>query len=522
MNTKKQNVIKTVAVAMILLAASLAQANFTQVENLVLEEIDTDEKTATLAFDLRWENSWRNATNHDAVWVFAKFRAPGSNHWQHAYLSTDAAGHTANDAVIEVGITPIGSVDHGVGVFVYSDNPAMGSAAKVEYRVSLLWDYGASGYAFGVGDALDVEVQAIEMVYVAEGTFKVGCGGTQLGSFTDGSWTSGATIPYEIAGEGAIPIGPEAGKLWGTDNSNNNRKVGDAGTSLPAAFPKGYAAFYCMKYGLTQGQFVAYLNRLTYDQQNVRTQIQPNAAAGTFLHNASRHRIHIKTPGVASTVPAVYSTDAPYVACNFMSWMDVATYTDWAGLRPMTELELEKACRGPQAPVANEFTWGTASVHASPRYEQDNPGAANESIGANYNTTGTHGNMVHSSSVDLSNNGPARVGIFATDTSDRVQSGASYWGIMELSGNLMEWVVSTGRGGTFAGSHGTGTLAANGDTLGVSDWPPSAGTGIGIWGGDFADDRSVGTVSNRSNRSNPWGTGSRVNRPGWRAVRTAP
>ena len=47
------------------------------------------------------------------------------------------------------------------------------------------------------------------------------------------------------------------------------------------------------------------------------------------------------------------------MACNWLSWADVAAYLDWSGLRPMTELEFEKACRGPNAPVAGEYAWGS-------------------------------------------------------------------------------------------------------------------------------------------------------------------
>ena len=56
--------------------------------------------------------------------------------------------------------------------------------------------------------------------------------------------------------------------------------------------------------------------------------------------------------------------------------MDGAAYADWSGLRPMTELEFEKACRGNQTPVANEFAWGTASITAATGISND--GAADE------------------------------------------------------------------------------------------------------------------------------------------------
>jgi hypothetical protein len=72
--------------------------------------------------------------------------------------------------------------------------------------------------------------------------------------------------------------------------------------------------------------------------------------------------------------------------------------------------------------------------------------------------------------------GPLRGGIFATSLSDRTASGAGYYGAMELSGNLKEWVVSVGNGGglAFSGGHGDGLLTSASGFEGnadVSGWP---------------------------------------------------
>ena len=37
--------------------------------------------------------------------------------------------------------------------------------------------------------------------------------------------------------------------------------------------------------------------------------------------------------------------DGLYIPLH-ISWSDMSAYLDWSGLRPMTELEYEKACRG--------------------------------------------------------------------------------------------------------------------------------------------------------------------------------
>jgi hypothetical protein len=69
-------------------------------------------------------------------------------------------------------------------------------------------------------------------------------------------------------------------------------------------------------------------------------------------------------------------------------------------------------------------------------------------------------------------NAPLRAGIFATDSSDRVNSGASYYGIMELSGSMTERIVTLGNayGRKFKGTHGNGYLNSLGNADNT-DWP---------------------------------------------------
>ncbi len=499
---------RTVKFFMALWAGALltAGANNIRVTNIALKQQDVGGKTVRVQCDVGWENSWRNELNHDAVWVFVKFRPEGSNEWEHAFLSTNSASHVAaaNSEII--------AVPDGTGVFIRRSGSYTGEVNYADTR--LLWDYASNGYAFAKGDSIEVMVHAIEMVFVAEGSFYVGSGGTENGSFTDGSWGSGARLPFAITNELVITITNAAGCLWGT-STNGINTIGPAGV-LPDAFPKGYAAFYCMKYEITQRQYVEFLNLLTYAQQASRTAISPASVAGTYLHNASRHAIKIADSGVNPGTPAVYETENPYVACNYLSWTDGAAYAQWLGLRPMTELEYEKACRGPASPVANEYAWGTASV-ASPKYTLADVGAAAESIATGYDDSGTHGNCNYWISGAYSS--PMRVGIFATSSSDRVRAGSSYWGIMELSGNLWEGFVSVGltSGREFEGTHGDGELSVGGNAT-QSDWPGT--NGIGWRGGSWGWFEEFTRTSNRNFAA--VASSSRSNDSGWRGVRGAP
>ncbi len=222
--------------------------------------------------------------------------------------------------------------------------------------MNVRWNYGENGLT-GF-DSLMVAVSAIEMVYIPEASFYLGSGGREFNSFTQGAWSVGNTIPYRVLSESEIEVANEAGKLWITNSTSNFR--------IPSLFPKGYNAIYCMKYEISQEQYVDFLNSLTYSQQFNRTHSNPNSVIGTGALSPTllnRSGIVIKNSGVISGKPAVYGLDynrngvynepddGGSIACNFLSWMDVAAYLDWCGLRPMTELEFEKIARGPLTPV---------------------------------------------------------------------------------------------------------------------------------------------------------------------------
>ncbi len=510
----------------VLLSYSVAFANNIQVTNASLTGQNTAEGYWLVQFDLDWENSWRTSSapnNWDAAWVFVKYRITtangGDDIWKHASLNNSGhSGGTGTASTIDAGLRTPGSAfdaatNPAVGVFIYRSADGTGTFSIT--GAQLRWNY---GNILADNPSIEVKVFAIEMVYVPEGAFAVGSGGTENGSFTNGSWTSGATIPLSISSESALTIGQSSGNLWETFS------IIGAGT-LPAAFPKGFAGFYSMKYGITQQQYVDFLNTLTYNQQNARVNGPPNAAAGTFTNNANRHKIKIHTSGVASTTPAIYETEHPFVANNFLSWMDGAAYSDWSGLRPMTELEFEKVSRGTIAPVANEYAWGTATI-ANTAYTLSNSGLSNEGIATNYSTTAGNARF----NQDLGSiDGPLRVGIFAGHDSNtgRITAGASRYGIMELSGNLWERPVTVGNadGRAFTGVHGDGTLSTNGHANETA-WPGlisgevTGAVGSGLRGGSWSSSAIFLRVSDRGGAATT--TTLRNGSYGFRGVRSLP
>ena len=495
-----------------LLFSQVGFGNNIQVGNLALVSENRLESFVYVQFDISWENSWHlssGAGNWDAAWIFVKYRV-GNGEWKHARLhNTEYVAGSGTPSEISVGLmndaAPYNMDSNPVtGAFLYRTEDSFGNFTNTGMR--LRWNYGADGIASGVN--VDVRVFAIEMVYVPQGAFNVG-GGGGTNAFTS---TTINTANATTAPSGTGSLGGQAGGY-------------PTGQSAPAnaSFPNGYNAFYCMKYEISQQQYVDFLNTLTYTQQAARTIVAPNSAEGTpalVAGNANRNGIDIQTPGTSSTVPAVYacnlngtntynqSDDGQYIACNYLSWDDLIAYLDWAALRPMTELEYEKSCRGGnQNPAASEFAWGNTSATAL-------SGLSNAST-MSETASSSSANIAYNNAYTL---GPVRTGIFATGSTARLTSGAGFYGNMELSGNLWERVVTLGNptGRTFSGVHGNGTLTSGG-AADVSGWPAAAGTG---WkGGSWLNTTTnSATTSDRAQAANADNTRSAD--AGGRGVRT--
>ena len=506
------------------MAVSLAHANNIAISNVSITGQNNAQKFKLIEFDISWDNAWlvnSGPNNWDAAWVFVKYRskADNTNTWHHATLhyvngTGSGDGHTepTNSNISSRNDTGSGGAH---GVFIHRTNLGHGPVSYTDVR--LRWNYGVDG--LGDGDNVELCVMGIEMVYVPQGSFVVGSGGGEAGAF----YTQPTiTEPYQISSEAAITVGTMAGNLYYASILSG----GDRGGPIPAGFPKGYNATYCMKYEITQSQYVAFLNRLTYSQQVTRTAVSPTLPAGTAAMftggplNAARNGIKIMTSGVASTTPAVYacdfnnngiydqSSDGQSIACNHLSWADVAAYLDWAALRPMTELEYEKAGRGNQAPVATEYAWGNTSITAA--ISITSPGSNNEIANPSANCTFQNGVQ-----------GPMRSGTFAQALTTRVESGASYYGIMELSGNVWERPVTVGDplGRAFSGNNGDGDLspAGNANTL---LWPAFNAVGAGVRGGSYSDSAIYVRLSDRFFAANPFSP--RVGNDGGRGLRLAP
>jgi len=408
---------------------------------------------STISFTIKWDNSWlvnSGPTNWDAIWVFVKRQHCDPNVqtvWLHETLSSTAANHTVTGSQLQV---DLGTSDK-LGVFIRRSAQGIGNITQSTVTLTLSSAVGTDNIA----------VYGIEMVYVPQGNFYIGDWNSGNFRFSDGNTYDPKLITQSIqdAGLGAA----------------NNYQISGYGCpgSLPASFPLGYNGFYCMKKEITTKLYCDFLNSLTYTQQ-IYLLDNPNtaptvASPGDKIMN--RYGYNIEVISQTALRPAVYGCDAN----DDNNWnqaddgleLPVCLYTkcheaflDWAALRPMTEFEYEKACRGPNTPVYDEYAWGTTDI------------STNYTIidrGTNYESSTT-------APLGLANVGPQalyRAGIEATSTSDRIHAGASYYGILNLTGSVYERCVGGFHRNDYSGFtniNGNGNISTTAVAT-VAGWP---------------------------------------------------
>jgi hypothetical protein len=288
-----------------------------------------------------------------------------------------------------------------------------------------------------------------------------------------------------------------------------------------------------MKYEMSQGQYVDFLNTLSRTQQGARvaTDISGTSITNIYVMSSTstvafRNTIQCLSTIPSSPTPVVFSTGSRNArAANYFSWMDLMAYADWAALRPMTELEFEKAARGPLTPVTGEFAWGTKNITSCTTISGTENGTeycSTSNANCNYNQATFSGGDVGS--------GPLRVGIFSTtSTTTREKAGAGYYGNMDLSGSGWEKVVTVGNavGRAFNGTHGNGVLSTNGNAN-VADWPGyssgevTSAAGSGFRGGSLWDNLMSGVLQTSDRSYAAYENEDRYMNHGGRLARTAP
>lgn len=467
-----------------------------------------------IQFTVQWDNSWRvtgGPGNYDAVWIFLKYQDCATNYlpWGHVPLSTTASDHTIDDATMQIDVP-----SDGKGIFIHRAGSGSGNTNLITVTLKI-----------GITDNnYNYQLNGLEMVYVPQGAFYIGDGtGANYAFASSTGGTAAKYIDATVQSTGLTTADYLSNTSWGST------------ASIPSTFPMGYNAYYVMKYEISQEAYAAFLNTLTYDQQITRFTNSPNSSAGTFaianLPNPQncRNGIRIITPGQVSNVPAVVgcdlnlngtpneTDDGQNIACNWLSWGDLIAFLDWAALRPMTEFEFEKACRGTASVVANEYPWGSTSILAANSGAISYPGANNEVSISSGSGLCAYGVGTYAS------RGPLRCGFAAGATTNRATAGASYYGIMDLGGNAWEQCLGgySFNYSAFTTANGDGDLTSTG-LANTANWPPlGGGQGGGVLrGGCWYEGAGYCPTSYRGVMT--WNTNqNRDARFGGRGVRTA-
>ncbi len=474
--------------------------------NLIIGTPTYNGTANTLTFTIKWDNCWRvnsGPTNYDAVWLFVKRQPCGANGiWSHALLNATPGTHTVTGSFNLV----VDPVTDGMGVFIHrstSANNQIGSLTTTSSVVLQLTNSYNPDLIGSSSSSDNFKVMGIEMVYVPQGNFNIGDGR----AFNSSNFSNGNTV-------GALEINSAKQAAGLGLYSNYTSKPSYACVlSLPSAFPLGYNGFYCMKYEINQQQIVDYLNTLNYELQAARLAVwgarYPNVNGTFFSYAVNNYRSEIKviTAGTSNTIPAIFGLANAwnaYLPAGYLNWQDLASYLDWCGLRPMTEFEFEKACRGTETPLANGYPWGTNIINTS------SGGFASQNTSSESANTAYEGICWYNW-----DGGPVRSGFAATTISNRTQSGATYYGIMEMAGNLYEQCIGGGTGydySTFTIANGNGILTVKG-LADVAGWPESGGLGSGtiLRGGGFYTNTGQKSQMEISDRQFYLGTAENAN-----------
>ena len=450
-------------------------ANNVKIENVSLTNQNTVDHYTHVQFDISWDNSWRDMVNWDAAWVFVKYRAP-NGYWHHARISSDEAHHFGPSSC------KIHTVGDETGVMLYRNSSGAGS---IDWdTITLRWEYDHSPITND--DIVTVKVFAIEMVNIPQASYQLGDALSEAHFYDAGS---GTFQPFTVDFQGSIIIANSgSGNLWAKDGLNITAGMTDNN------FPTGYMPFYCMKYEVTQEQYVDFLNTMDHSSSYVAIYQEGPFVMDEGINNPEddyRNGIRYRRTydaGLDRDIDDFYCDynnnfypndggDGENIPCNFLLANNMWDFADWTGMRPMTELEFEKICRGDQGFVEGEFAWGNTriffptddDIHRIYAWRLSGQGGPNEIMTETVVNIG-----VANYGPFRANIGPFRSGIFAKSNTSREESGSGYYGVMEMSGNLAEMVVSITQL-TFNGIHGDG------------DGFPSQRWDLHLRGGSFND-----------------------------------
>jgi formylglycine-generating enzyme required for sulfatase activity len=429
------------------------------------------------------DGSVDSAGSRDVLWLFLKYqdtmRPQGQREWRHAeILGCDSSPYRGFSTIIS---------HDGMGIVLVRDEAEKGGVQISDFSIEWRPSQGVLNHH------CRYQLFAIPMVYVPTASFYVGGSGEEVGAFYAGGHT--LNTPFQIVSEAALLIRDTIGGLWGRSEQGDH-SIGREG-ALPSAFPKGFHAFLCMKEEITQGQYRDFLNTLSRKQQvgRVCMDFEVGHYVGGYVWSGKEWNMEeqrrLKRPGnrlgvrliedKGAHIPMVFACDLqpsapPYLEVNEaddgadlsmgqLNWADLTAFLDWAALRPLTELEFEKAGKGSAMPYPNGYAWGSSP-----------PVPLNDTDWRLFDRDSSEAGTVVFPNALYGNQpmvqGPTLLPYVDADRQYLGRRGSSIYGIQSLSGGMWERAVSVSldEGRKYRGSHGDGVLSSDG-FANERDWP---------------------------------------------------
>ena len=287
--TRYDPLVRRIAAVLAVIAwstAAAASATLLEIRNVAL--VGSDTAPRAVRFEVSWKNGWSNSKNHDAAWLFVKLREDGDLEQNAVHARLAATGHSvaarkgSPPAKLEVSSDRAGAFLSGATAFrgdaAFQVELALDPKELPELEDNAKWTPSVFG---------------IEMVFIPEGPFWVGDPDPAALDFS-GLYRVGPDRapagPFEIASENPIRIGPEPGKV--DYRAPHPEFQGDRLGPVPAGYPKGFAAFFLMKYEITQGQYADFLNTLGEHATALRAihgGVGYEKSRGTITKNGERY-----------------------------------------------------------------------------------------------------------------------------------------------------------------------------------------------------------------------------------------
>lgn len=447
---------KRIIFCLVLLSLNSVFANNVTVSNTQLLTPDILTGTVKVSFDLTQESvfgdlvydtSMSDSTYSDYIWVFVKYST---------VQVSETVGYKHASLVPGAGcVTP---TSDSAGVFIKASDAEVGD----DSTFSVLWKFVDNGVS--IDNTVQVKVCAIEMVRIPIGSFYYNVGAVGGSAFNN----YGAGVQSLVSATSHVPSGASDG--W----------------------PNGYSSFYIAKYEVSQGQYADFLNMLNTTD-----------SAGRFeAHTDWEHTITY----TAGPYGSRYAASRPTRASAYLSWDDCKAYCSWAALRPMTEMEFEKAARGTSGGLCSTATypWGNTDPTTGNSLYQP--------LGhvAPYDAWLYYSNFVEGTNADTYD-GPTNAGNYLSGDTTRTvaQTGASPYGVADLAGNVWEHLINCASVNTPANGNGT--------TTPPTSWPSASAAGKGVRGGGWYYGTVTLRVSDRGDAG--WTDATRLNTVGFRPAR---